>query len=330
MATNSLKFTSRSVYFCRIMHAIGRIFYLLFLIVAGLSCKTQNSADKPTQDSGTFILSKNISINPHNTYLGFQTYSGMIWVPGGPITLQDPRTTDSVTVYVQSFLMDSTEVTVGQFADFIQASGYRTDAQKFGNAGVFDMGSRSWSLVDSAFWLYPQSNHRAMAHADDPVTQLSWYDAKAFCAWRGKRLPNEIEWEHAARNGRNDRSLYSWGSDWQSTETVFGNVWQGDFPEEFKNLDGYESVAPVGRFRASPLGFKDLSGNVWEWCDNWRFDYAELTSGIFNAVDEKVMRGGSFLCAPNYCHGYMIASRSFTTPETSLFHIGCRCAKDVE
>ncbi|MEO5583091.1 MAG: SUMF1/EgtB/PvdO family nonheme iron enzyme [Saprospiraceae bacterium] len=280
--------------------------------------------------SGVFSLPHGLSMTDSFISTFHPVKQGMILVPAGRLTIKNQTNDTQIKLFVKSFYLDSTEVTVREFADFISRQHYVTDAEKFGNAGVFSMDAREWSLVDSADWQFPKGKKEEAAKANEPATQISWYDAKAYCASLGKRLPNEFEWEHAARNGKDDPWMYSWGDDWHHSDTIYGNVWQGDFPYTFANLDGFESTAPVGSFRSSPLGFKDLSGNVWEWCDNWRFEYDQLPNGLFAAATEKVMRGGSFLCAPNYCHGYMISSRQFTTPETSLFHIGCRCAMDVE
>lgn len=309
----------------------GRNFCLILLTINLCSCKSTVDPMPELKDQGTFTIPNSIRVqdlNPVDTAKMMEP--GMIYVPGGKLDLSDPKTGQSTSVVVHAFLMDSTEVTVADFRNFVRATNFKTDAEKFGNAAVFDMGTRTWGLVEGANWEYPQGINTKLAEDSEPVTQLSWFDAKAYCKWKNKRLPDEMEWEHAARNGSNDQMDYSWGNDWVTDDKINGNVWQGEFPVSFKNLDGFESVAPVGSFRASPLGFKDLSGNVWEWCDNWRFDYDQLSSGIFDLSTEKAMRGGSFLCAPNYCHGYKISSRSFTTPETSLFHLGCRCAKDVQ
>ncbi len=310
---------------------IGRLFSLLYIFFAVSACKQGFNPQKSNSTQPIFVLPAGISLKPiEKSSIKPIKEPGMILVSAGPLSLKDEKTGDTAHVFVHTYLLDSTEVTVGQFMEFVQVKHFKTDAEKFGNAGVFDIRDRSWGLVDSAYWLYPKGKLDRQAIMNEPVTQISWYDAVAYCTWRGKRLPNEIEWEHAARNGRNDAFNYSWGNEWSSGDSIYGNVWQGDFPEIFKNLDGYESVAPVGRFKSSPLGFNDLSGNVWEWCENWRFDYGGLANGSYDPATEKVIRGGSFVCAPNYCHGYKISSRSFTTPETSLYHIGCRCAKDIE
>ncbi|MBK6816606.1 MAG: SUMF1/EgtB/PvdO family nonheme iron enzyme [Saprospiraceae bacterium] len=308
----------------------SRLIYYILIFLICASCKPALDIADQRLEEGTFVLPGSISITSSVENHYPVTLPGMIFVPGGQVTLSEPRSPAEVTVSVKAFLLDSTEVTIAQFRSFVQATHYITDAEKFGNSGVFSMATREWALIDSANWTRPRGLNLPVAKDDEPVTQISWFDATAFCKWKGKRLPNEIEWEHAARNGRNDQSIYSWGDDWETDTSIFGNVWQGDFPEVFRNLDGYETVAPVGSFRSSPLGFKDLSGNVWEWCDNWRFEYEDLATGHHSLTKEKVIKGGSFLCAPNYCHGYALNSRMFTTPETSLFHMGCRCAKDVE
>lgn len=321
----------QACYFCRMMMTFGRFFICLVVGIGLGGCKSQPAAPMDRAEEGVFEIPTSVSkdsIDP--TPSSPHPVKGMIYVPGGRIDLMDPRSQQSASVFVTGFLLDSTEVPVSDFKEFVESTGYKTDAEKFGNAAVFDMQSRTWGLVDGAQWKFPQGPLFPESKNNDPVTQISWFDAHSFCAWKGKRLPNEIEWEHAARNGNNDQYSYSWGDDWETGGLINGNVWQGEFPVSFKNLDGFETVAPVGSFRSSPLGFKDLSGNVWEWCDNWRFEYNELESGKFFPVIEKAMRGGSFLCAPNYCHGYRISSRSFTTPETSLFHLGCRCAMDVK
>ncbi len=303
----------------------GRFFFGSLILTILIACKKGESEGlRPVQ--GIFELPVTVSMVPSvEKHILPDPVKGMIYVPPGPLDLIDPNSSTTLRVYVQGFFMDSTEATVAEFERFVKETGYKTDAEKFGNAGVFNMDDRTWGLVDGADWRHPRGKSKPAAGKSEPVTQLSWYDARAFCAWQGKRLPHELEWEHAARNGRNDQDLYPWGGDWDSGGKIRGNVWQGAFPEVFKNLDGFETTAPVGSFEPSPLGFLDLSGNVWEWCDNWRFEYDQLIQGAFTLSTEKAMRGGSFLCAPNYCHGYKISSRSFTTPETSLFHIGCRC-----
>ncbi len=235
---------------------------------------------------------------------------------------------------VSSFLMDKSPVTVSQFRKFIQATAYKTEAEKFGNAGVIsDDTEKQWTLVDGATWEYPQGKTKPRAPDNHPVTQVSWNDANAYAKWAGKRLPCEIEWEHAARNAQNDQTKFPWGDDIQENEKYKANVWQGKFPIKNNNTDTYAYTSPVGIFGKTPLGLTDMTGNVWEWMSNRKFDYASLFVKDVSKVvisEEYAERGGSFLCEPSWCEGYRVSGRSSSSAETSLFHVGFRCIKDVE
>lgn len=265
-------------------------------------------------------------------------YEGMIYIPGGKIDLGSmkglPREKPVRSHEVRAFYLDKHPVTVGQFRKFIEATNYQTDAEKFGNSIVHDMNmSRGgWHMVDGANWQYPRGPEGGAAADDHPVTQVSYFDAEAYCKWAGKRLPTEVEWEHAARNAKNNRMKYSWGEQIVENGIFKANYWQGNFPYINQNKDGYMYTSPVGKFGATPLGLTDMAGNVWEWCADWYKsygpdgEYVETTPG----QRERVMRGGSFMCEPGFCHGYRVSGRSGTTPESALFHLGFRCAKDTE
>jgi formylglycine-generating enzyme len=263
--------------------------------------------------------------------------NGMVFIPGGYIHLGSEQGYENekprVWASVQSFFMDETEVTVAAFREFINATGYKTEAEKFGNSGVFYNDENNWwRMKDGANWEYPQGGDQPKAKDDHPVTQVSWNDAAAYASWAGKRLPREIEWEHAARNANNSEARYSWGEDAKENGKWKLNFFQGNFPKENINEDGFVYTAPVGSFGKSILGLADMSGNVWEWCNDDKISYVDLASGNFSNANklEKVMRGGSFLCETTVCHGYRVSSRSFSTPETSLMHIGFRCVKDIK
>lgn len=234
---------------------------------------------------------------------------------------------------VESFLMDKSPVTVAQFRDFIKATGYKTEADKFGNAGVINEETeKQWILVDGANWEYPLGKSQPKAQDNHPVTQVSWNDANAYAKWAGKRLPCEIEWEHAARNAKNTRTKYPWGEEIQSNGKWNANVWQGKFPVKNFVEDTFPYTSPVGKFGKTILGLTDMSGNVWEWTSNKKFDYASLFSkeaSTGSISEEYAERGGSFLCEPTWCHGYRVSGRSSSTSETSLFHLGFRCVKDI-
>lgn len=234
---------------------------------------------------------------------------------------------------VESFLMDKSPVTVAQFREFVKATGYKTEAEKFGNAGVINEETgKQWILVEGANWEYPLGKSQPKASDNHPVTQVSWNDANAYAKWIGKRLPCEIEWEHAARNAKNTRTKYPWGEEIQSNGKWNANVWQGKFPVKNFVEDTYPYTSPVGKFGKTALGLTDMSGNVWEWTSNKKFDYASLFLKDASAVsisEEYAERGGSFLCEPTWCHGYRVSGRSGSTSETSLFHLGFRCVKDI-
>jgi len=234
---------------------------------------------------------------------------------------------------VKPFYMDIHPVTVAQFEKFVSSTGYQTEAEKFGDAGVFDLADLKWKLIPGAYWKHPFGQEVPAAADDHPVTQVSWNDALAYCTWAGKRLPTEAEWEHAARNGGKIRDkIYPWGSDViKEGDDYKANVWQGLFPAVNRVEDGYQFTSPVGAFGESELGLQDMVGNVWEWCQDWNLPYGIDTTGFkANELSEKAMRGGSFLCEPSWCHGYRVSARSGSTPETALFHLGFRCVRDVD
>ncbi|MEO1261166.1 MAG: formylglycine-generating enzyme family protein [Bacteroidota bacterium] len=260
----------------------------------------------------------------------------MVFVPGGtsPIgsTAHFEQETPVTMHEVKGIFMDVHPVTVGQFRKFINATSYQTDAEKFGNAGVFDMEKKEWQLVERATWEFPLGPDQMKAKDDHPVTQVSWRDAIAYAKWAGKRLPTEAEFEHAARAaGRIQQNIYPWGGDRIKDDGAYrANIWQGAFPWINRVEDGYQYTSPVGAFGETELGLRDMVGNVWEWSADWKLPYgSDLECFQPNENSEKAMRGGSFLCEPGWCHGYRVSSRSGSTPETSLFHVGFRCVKDL-
>jgi sulfatase modifying factor 1 len=231
---------------------------------------------------------------------------------------------------VKPFLLDVHPVTVGEFGRYVEATGYRTQAEGFGNAGVFDVKSGSWSLVDGATWRRPLGPSTPPAPDDHPVTQVSWNDAQAYCRWAGGRLPTEVEWEYAARNGRSNAPRYAWGNALVVDGHYMANTWQGEFPRHNSVADGWLYTSPVGTFGKTASGLTDMGGNVWQWCEDWFRPYgAQGTPFAPDAESAKVMRGGSFLCDPKVCHGFRISARGHSTPETALVHVGFRCARDV-
>ncbi|MGI4833204.1 MAG: formylglycine-generating enzyme family protein [Janthinobacterium lividum] len=262
--------------------------------------------------------------------------AGMVYVPGGYTQIGSATGLDQEKpqfwILVQPFLLDQHEVTVGQFRAFVQATGYRTQAEGFGNAGVLNERTKQWELLAGANWQYPYGPQAGPAAASQPVAQVSWHDAQAYAKWAGKRLPDELEWEHAARNGRNSRVLYPFGDSLRLGGKYLANTWNGHFPDYDRATDGFHRAAPVGSFGTSPLGLADMAGNVWEWCANYKQPYADVLHRVAPAATaqaERAQRGGSFLCEAGWCYGYRVSGRSGSTPETALMHVGFRCAKDL-
>ena len=257
---------------------------------------------------------------------------GMVTVPGGVthIGSEDgmPYERPIFEAEVGPFSMDASPVTVARFRTFVERTGYETEAERFGNAGV--LVGQGWQMVDGANWKYPRGPDFAAAPDDHPVTQVSWNDAAAFCAAEGKRLPTEIEWEHAARGATDRRSRYAWGEALVEDGAAKANTWEGTFPIRNTAADGYAFTSPVGAFGATVLGLTDMGGNVWEWTDSWFRPYADHDRPFtLTSQSQRVQRGGSFLCNPSWCHGYRVSARSHATPETALFHVGFRCAQDA-
>ena len=190
---------------------------------------------------------------------------------------------------IESFKLDRTPVTTNAFSEFVDATGYVTDADEFGDAAVMQFGTGRWLLVPGANWQWPQGPEGKEASSDHPVTQASWRDAVAYCDWKHKRLPTEFEWEYAARFGQSEDPRYAFGDEYLHEGDYLANIWSGVFPLVNNGDDGFLYTSPAGHFGTTPAGLTDMAGNVWEW-----------TSGVADG-DRRVIKGGSYLCAANYC-----------------------------
>jgi len=257
----------------------------------------------------------------------------MVYIAGGRTRIgsDDGGASERPTFYadVVPFLLDVHPVTVAEFRRFVDATGYTTQAERAGESGVFDLKRGTWGLVRGVSWRHPLDPSEPAAD-DHPVTQVSWNDAVSYCAWKHGRLPSEVEWEHAARLGHRAGDHYAWGDALVDHGRYRANTWQGHFPTENTVADGYRTTSPVGTFGTTASGLTDMGGNVWQWCEDWYRPYAERAT-VFrpDAQSEKVIRGGSFLCDPQVCHGFRVSARGHTAPDTGLVHIGFRCAMDV-
>ena len=260
----------------------------------------------------------------------------MVLIPAGLSVIGsengEPDEQPVFTTRVDAFYLDRTPVTVAAFADFVKSNAYITTAEQLGSAAVMEFGTGRWYLKQTASWQHPFGIQSIAASADHPVTQVSWYDATRYCAAQGKRLPSEVEWEHAARSGHPGEVTYAFGDRLLREGDFLANVWTGAFPVLNTADDGFPITSPVGRFGLSPAGLADMAGNVWEWTDDWYGGYLGRRSASDAPLqgDSKVQRGGSFLCDQAICHGYRVSARSHSGPDSALMHVGFRCARDSD
>lgn len=219
------------------------------------------------------------------------------------------------------FAVDQTPVTRAAFDRFVGATRHVTDAERVGDGQVLELASGRWRVERGASFRMPRGPRGEPAASDHPVTQVTLTDAQAYCAWAGGRVPTELEWERAARNGRDDRSAYPWGEDAYPEGRPRANTWEGVFPSANTLRDGHLFVSPVGAFPPSPIGLRDIVGNVWHWTTS-AFD-ATATAG------DVALRGGSHLCDPDVCHGFRIDARQRAVRADRFAHVGFRCVYDV-
>lgn len=302
-------------------------------------------------------------------------YAGMILIPGGTFRMGSdkhyPEEAPVHRVAVDAFYIDSTPVTNLQFKQFVEATGYVTFAQVapdpkdypgalphmlYAGSLVFASPSRPvdlsnwgewWTFLRGADWRHPYGPKSNINNLDDhPVVHVSFADAFAYARWAGKDLPTEAEWEFAARGGI-DGAEYAWGNVFTPLGKHLANTWQGEFPRQNLNSDGFERTSPVTAFPPNGYGVRDMIGNVWEWTSDWYTQRHEADAaktccipknprgGAETAsydpcqpnitIPRKVIKGGSHLCAPNYCRRYRPAARHAEAVDTSTSHLGFRC-----
>lgn len=245
----------------------------------------------------------------------------MITVPAGTFARA------GATIHVAGFDLDRAPVTVEQFDRYASSTGLTTVASREGG-GVLSLERGTFSVVTGADHRAPLGDGVA-AMPTHPVTQVTAAEAEGYCAARDARLPTSDEWEHAARNGRGDAWRYPWGDAPLDRRGAWrANVWQGAFPTMNTLADGYLFASPVGSFPATPLGFQDLVGNVWQWTATpWTGDEAPSSALPAVTTAARVLRGGSFLCDERVCHGFRIAAAQPADPGSPLVHVGFRCAR---
>ncbi len=284
------------------------------------------------------------------------TELGLVWIPGQTAVLGSerhyPEEAPTRPVTVEGFWIQARQVTNTDFAQFVSATDYLTVAERPLNpadypgappvnlqpgsmvfrrtSGPVDLRhlSQWWAWTPGASWRHPLGPASSIdKRAEHPVVHVAYEDAEAYAAWAGLALPTEAEWEIAARGGL-EQTDYTWGTEPEKPGHRMANYWHGDFP--WRPEPGYGRTTDVGTFPANGYGLFDMAGNVWEWTTDWwggseaaSYDPAQPQF----TVPRKVVKGGSFLCADNYCMRYRPAARRPQMVDTGMSHIGFRCVK---
>jgi formylglycine-generating enzyme required for sulfatase activity len=239
---------------------------------------------------------------------------------------------------VLPFRIETTPVTNAMFARFVHATGYVTDAERSAAGGggsllfaFHDDGAASWRFVEGTSWRRPHGPASTCEALDrHPVVHVSRHDAEAYADWAGKRLPSEMEWEAAARGGLHGCD-YAWGASIEVDGQVPAHIWNGEFPLTRAQGRDTPFTIEVGAHEANGFGLFDMIGNVWEWTASNDRDFGDhpdcCTTSRSSSSNGTIVKGGSHLCAPNWCQRYRPAARQVATATTS--HIGFRCAANV-
>jgi formylglycine-generating enzyme required for sulfatase activity len=283
----------------------------------------------------------------------------MVELPGGAFLMGSedfyPEERPVREVSVGPFEIDRHPVTVAEFRRFVNATGHVTEAERAPSgpayadadpdllvpgslvfretAGPVDLDDvrNWWAWTPGADWRHPEGPDTNLGGRErHPVTHVAYADAAAYAEWAGKALPTEEEWEYAARGGL-EAATFTWGDEFAPKGRMMANTWQGEFPWQNLLLDRYEGTSPVETYPPNGYGLYDMAGNVWEWTADWFITEADGARSPCcpdlgdDEIPRRVIKGGSHLCAPNYCLRYRPAARQGEAIDTSTSHIGFRC-----
>lgn len=330
-------------------------FFFLVAAVAGISLFL-----------GFLISSKSISAQDYfySDDRLCQAYSGLpdnsrelIFIKGGRFTMGSngayQEEAPAHSVQVTDFWMSKHHVTNAQFREFVSATGYVTRSEKGipsingalrkGSAVFYQPDKQNighWKFTDGANWMHPLGPGSDINGKDNfPVVHITYEDALAYATWKGHDLPTEEQWEFAARGGLSEQT-YVWGKELNPEGRNLANIWQGDFPKVNLNLDGYSGVSPVGCFSPNNFGLFDMAGNVWQITKSIYEPYhsknhmvLEKASDVKDAMKNSsslVIKGGSHLCAPNYCMRYRPSARQPQDIFLGTSHVGFRTIINIK
>ncbi len=300
--------------------------------------------------------------------------SDMIWVTPGSFMMgsKDKSLPDAAPLHqveLDGFWLDKTEVTNHEFSRFVEATGYKTIAERVPTKEdlpgvpqdklvpgslVFTPPKHAvsracnlnwWRYVPGACWRHPYGPQSNIKGKDNyPVVQIAFFDAQAYAAWAHKRLPTEAEFEYAQRGGLETK--YGWGNDLTPKGKWQANLWQGQFPYRNSKKDGFVTSAPVASFKPNAYGLFDMTGNVWEWCSDF-YDanyYRQFVDTVAknpkgpetsfdpdeSDIPKRVQKGGSYLCTDEYCTRYILGARGKGEPNSGTSNVGFRCARSFD
>ena len=331
------------------------LFFLLSVVVPTFSEATPQSSPTPKGmvwiPGGKFTMGSQDDSSRKNEGPPHSVEVDGFWIDQSPVTNEEFEKFIKATGYITTAerkptwdeLKKQLPPDTAKPDDSVLVAGSMVFTPSNGPVDLQDMAS-FWRWVPGASWKHPEGPGSSLkGRMNHPVVQVSWFDAEAYAKWAGKRLPTEAEWEFASRGGL-EQKKFPWGNEAMPGGKFMANTWQGEFPYKNTGEDGFVGTAPIKSFPPNGYGLYDMVGNVWQWVSDWyrpdtfaqRADElschnptgpSKSWSPINPTQEERVTKGGSFLCHISYCESYRPSARRGTPPDTGMSHIGFRCAK---